>query len=174
MKRIKLFFAVVACALIMCPLFAGCISGGARYCEGSFDFSYKVRSYESRPEKYLDIDWLFCVDVKDAGEYKVTYDISIYGNDFSKENFIKTVSDLYEIQGDGREISTVTGSAFLEMENFSEPRLWIKNVKITKVKNSDELKGYAIGFGVAGGVLLCGVTAYFIVEKTVISKRKEK
>lgn len=165
MKKIKILIVAIVCALCLCFSFAGCSEG--TYVMGSFDC--KISKYSAYEDK---VQYSFDVNFNSDETYKADYIITVkskdgkiirkYGNTVSlgkPTDGQVTVSDTMRISrstyGDGGYVVELT------------------SLKVYPSNYEDKSIGYAIGFGVTGGLILCGITAYFIVDKLVLSKKKE-
>ena len=162
MKKIKLFLVSVVCALCLCISFAGCSNGGAEYVENSFtatNFYY----YDGLEE--LDFSYSFKVNLYQAGGYTVKYDVcqtDSRGVVIARESCESTLTRSAET--DKTEYS-ISRSASLRTNNSSQ-LVKLENVKITLDSTKKSSVPYAIGFGSAGGLLLCGLVILFILDKT--------
>lgn len=162
-KSLKVLFAVIACIVLMCPLFAGCASGDAEYVEGSFNYEIDS-SYMSN----VYVSGSFEADFNGEGKYSAEYYIDLY----YKQKLVATESC--------KSTKTVTGSGTEKVSFYASfAKTWtvngtnssqdysakIRNVKITKEKSYDNSHDYAIGFGVTAGVLTVIITAIFAATK---------
>ncbi|MDE5728848.1 MAG: hypothetical protein K2I20_01570 [Clostridia bacterium] len=168
-KSLKVLFAVIACIVLMCPLFAGCASDDAEYVEGSFNYEIDA-SYSSS----VYVSGSFEADFNGEGKYSAEYDIDLY----YKQKLVATESC--------KSTKTVTGSGTGKVSFYeSVTKTWtvngtnssqdysakIRNVKITRQKSYDNSHDYALGFGVTAAVLACGITAFFVATKLRENKK---
>lgn len=160
MKKIKLFITVALCAFCLCFAFAGCATDGA-YVNGSFGADY-VQHYSYSNE--LHVSGSFEVELHKAGKYTVEYELcqndtlgntiaKIKGSEFITKN-AETDKTAHTIYID-KYISTTSNS----------PAVTIRNVKVTLDSATPYYNAYAIGFGIAGALLLCGLVVIFVLDK---------
>ena len=166
-KAFKVLLAILACAVLMCPLFAGCANPDAEYIESSA--SCRVE-YEYEGAYYPTVMYSFLIDVKGVGDYEVHFNLNIYSSvdgklintDTHRESFRAKEMKQYEIKGGVHYFDVKAGDYFAR----------IANVQITRKMYDVNSQGYAIGFGVTAAVLTCAITAYFVITK--LSEKKEK
>lgn len=165
MKKFKIIVLTVMCAFCLCFAFAGC-SGGS-YVKNSFDC--EISEYGTSQDK---IEISFEIKINDYQDYRADYVITIK----SKDGKITDKYGYYRTLGKPVEGKvTVTDSLYIYRSDYGEDGYIVELASLRVYKNNREDKsvGYAIGFGVVGGLLLCGITAYFIADKLVLSKKNK-
>ncbi len=165
MKKFKVLIITIICALCLCFAFAGCSNG-----------SYVKESFECRISDYTSSeDYVVCsfaVKIKDDKDYKADYVITVKSKNGKITRKYGYTSNLKE-PVDGK--VTVTRSFYVYPITYGDEGYIVElaSVRVYPDNGEDKSVGYAIGFGVTGGVILCGVAVYFIVDKLVLSKKKD-
>lgn len=171
MKKFKLFFAVLVCAIVSCPLFAGCFVKDATYIKDSFVCTYAYNSGSSW--SYMSTEYSFYLNVGKKGTFYVSYVLKFYEDEIKEDNLLSTVERTDDFTSEGNEKRRIAGSRNINVDSECKIKCVLSDIKVTRERKKDEFKAYAIGFGVVGGLLLCGITAYFIVDKLVLSKKNK-
>ncbi len=163
-KSLKVLFAVIACIVLMCPLFTGCGSCYGEYVKDSLDYSVSVGYI------YTRVHGSFQINFKEKGFYTVSYDVNLcYGENkqiVASEHYAESVN-----------VKDVTPKTFYFNKSFtitwqldddvsySDYEVRISQTNIAANNQYDKFNGYAIGFSVTAAVLTCGITAFFIITK---------
>ena len=161
MKKIKLFFITAICALCLCFALAGCANGDGTYVKDSFttDTVHYLSSY-----KELSVSGSFEVRLNKAGEYTVEYDLcqtNANGTVVARATFSDTIT-----KSTGTDKTEFTVSFYHTIStSITNTTVKIDSVKITLVDAKPDYQGYAIGFGLVGGLLLGGLVAVFVLDK---------
>ena len=165
MKKFKVLIAAIICALCICFAFAGCSAGS--YVKNSFNCI--ISEYSSSQDSVV---CSFEVKVKGDKTHYADYVITIKSKDGKTVRKYGYYSSLNE-PVDGK--VTVTRSFYVYPSSYGDEGYIVElsSLRIYSVERGDEAVGYAIGFGIVGGLILCGVTAYFVVDKLVLSKKKD-
>lgn len=162
MKKIKFFATVIACVVCLCVALTGC-SGLGSYVYGSFNYKTALDG------SYYDINYNFSVDVAQEGDIEVDYVILIKDTD-GKETYRYTATKTFT-DCKANTTKKISARLTLDKEYFAEDySVAIKDVKVYNSEDDSTL-GYAIGFGVTGGLMLCAAIAAFAVCK--IKDKKE-
>ena len=161
MKKIKLFFITVVCALCLSFAFAGCANGDGSYVKDSFIAN--IVSYDSY-DKELRVSFSFKVKLHKAGEYNIEYELCQTN---AKEIVVasETCSTTLTKSTETNKTEYSINELRYIQTNITNTTVIIKNVKVTLVDAKPEYQGYAIGFGAAGGLILCGLVVVFILDK---------
>lgn len=165
MKKFKVLIITIICALCLCFAFAGCSSGS--FVKDSFECL--ISDYTSSEDHVM---CSFAVKIKDDKDYKVDYVITVKSKNGKITRKYGYTSNLKE-PVDGT--VTVTRSFYVYPIIYGDEGYIVElaSVRVYPDNGEDKSVGYAIGFGVTGGVILCGVAVYFIVDKLVLSKKKD-
>ena len=165
MKKFKVLIITIICALCLCFAFAGCSSGS--FVKDSFECV--ISDYSSSEDKVV---CSFEVKIKDNKDYDADYVITKKSKDGKiTEKFGYNISLSKPVDGK----VTVTRSFYVYPIIYGDEGYIVElaSVRVYPDNGEDKSVGYAIGFGVTGGVILCGVAVYFIVDKLVLSKKKD-
>lgn len=161
-KSLKVFCAVIACIVLMCPLFAGCVTDGYLV-HDSFECNNIQSGYVS-----VSVGGTFQIYFKQSGIFSVSYDLNLYYG--SQKKLVATKNLAEEVKGNEKESKKLSFYSSFPVtwdiygySNTYEVR--ISNVKISAKNKYDTSQDYAIGFGVTAAVLTCGITAFFIITK---------
>lgn len=166
MKKLKVLFAAIICAVCLCFALAGCSDGS--YVKESF--ICEISEVDSSKD---EIETSFAVKIKDDKDYKADYVITVKSKNGKITRKYGYTSNLKEPLN-GKVI--VTDWLYINRSDYGEDGYIVELTSLRIYPNNSEDKsvGYAIGFGVVGGVFLCGVTAFFLVDKLVFSKKEDK
>jgi len=168
MKKFKTFLITAVCAICLCFAFAGCSDGG-NLVNGSFQFDISKAEYTDN--KY-EITYSFDAEIKSEGDYIIDYVITVIDKD-GETTYSNAESESFS---DCKENDTVkvSGYFYLDKKSLGDGyEIYLSSVKVYRDDYKDKSIGYAIGFGVAGGVLLCGLITVFILDKKgKLTKRK--
>jgi len=97
-KSLKVLFAVIACIVLMCPLFTGCGSCYGEYVKDSLDYSVSVGYV------YTRVHGSFQINFKEKGFYTVSYDVNLcYGENkqiVASEHYAESVKTCGVIEED--------------------------------------------------------------------------
>ncbi len=160
MKKVKILFLTIL-AVLICFSCAGCARDG-RYVQDSLEYDCNLYSSLNK----ITAIYSFKVELPNTEKYELSYGVFLYyGNrEISSEQVTTTV----KLNGkEAVEISeywdiTYSGSNIVE----SGLQVVVRDVRITPYKVDDSYSGYAIGYGVAGGLLLVVSTVIFIMSKS--------
>ena len=160
MKKIKILFLTIL-AVLICFSCAGCARDG-RYVQDSLE--YKCSWYDILDE--IGARYSFEIELPNTGKYELSYSVFLYyGNrEISSKQVTTTVTP------NGEETVGVSDywSVSYSGSNIVESGLQVivRDVRVTAYKSDDSYSGYAIGYGVAGGLLLVVSTVIFITSKS--------
>lgn len=167
MKKFKNFilFCILSALCVFSVLaFTGCKSRG--YVNDRFE--YKLLHNVSGSDTY-HINGTFKVNVKEKGDYTVTYTVYTTGPcGTQKNNEIRQFTA--DVEGGG-EYSVMVYCAFPKCDGENNSYAKITNVRIFKVDTNPHYSQYAIGFGIAGGVIL--VTAVILAVVLFVLKKSK-
>ena len=165
MKKLKVLFVAIICAVCLCFALAGCSDGS--YVKESF--ICEISEVDSSKD---EIETSFAVKIKDDKDYKADYVITVKSKNGKITRKYGYTSNLKE-PVDGK--VTVTRSFYVYPITYGDEGYIVElaSLRVYPDNGEDKSVGYAIGFGVTGGVILCGVAVYFIVDKLVLSKKKD-
>lgn len=172
-RRLKTLLIICACALCAFAVcFSGCGKRDAEYISESFKYNV-----EPKYDKWFNCSYSFDVKIYERGRYELSFDITAVAATGGSVMYGDAVKFTYNFEKN----ETFTKSGFFNVERESgststseDIKIVISNVTVRRLDNKDdsEYKSYAIGFGVSSAVILAGLIAFFIADKTVISKRK--
>lgn len=158
MKKLK-FFCLSALMCLLCICFAACgKSAEGKYVDGSLEYDAKNYSF------FVSVDYSFQVELPTASIYDLSYKLTVTDN---RGKIVFNAMQKSTVRGLGKQTHSGYESIDFEEQVSDSATFTVKvsDITLTKQKNEDEYASYAIGFGVTGGVLLIGATAYFIVTK---------
>lgn len=166
MKKLKVLFVAIICAVSLCFALAGCSDGS--YVKKSF--ICEISEIDSSKD---EIEISFAIKINNDKDYCADYVVTVKSKDgkkSSKHGYTKKLGEPLN----GKVI--VTDWLYINRSDYGEDGYIVELTSLRVYLNNGEDKsvGYAIGFGVTGGVILCGVTAFFIVDKLVFSKKEDK
>lgn len=167
MKKFKYFALLLLSALC---IFAAFTFGGCKKQAGYFIEDSLTYTFDNSYIYSYSVEGNFKINVPEAGKYTVNYILTAYGEDGTQSK-TKSTSLVATKSGEQTVRFYVSFDKQNRYKNNSTAR--ISDVTITKTEVEDDYYSYAIGFGVAGGVVLIGLTVVFILDKTgVLYKRK--
>ncbi|MDE6618233.1 MAG: hypothetical protein K2K13_04340 [Clostridiales bacterium] len=159
MKKIKVFLALIFSLACMFSLVA-CGGNNGYYVEDSFDADISYYTYDGG---HASASVEFQVYIADKGKNEISYTLTMYyyGEKIESESFTSTCNS------NGKE--TVDVSKYWSVDYYKSNAseygfdVWLTNVKVTKSSSIDSAYvGLAIGFGVAGGLILAGIIVLYI------------
>lgn len=159
MKKLKFLFIAIICCVCLCFAFAGCTG---KYVYNSYDYTALPSS-----DYWYRIEYSFEIGVTSDGDISVDY-VLTYTTKDGREMKSKSTETFKDCKKG--ETKTVSNSFSISSSGYdADSDITLSITKIYPANYDDKSVGYAIGFGVAGGLILGGVIALFVALK---SKKK--
>ncbi|MDE6201178.1 MAG: hypothetical protein K2M47_04790 [Clostridiales bacterium] len=161
MKKFKVFLALIFSLACMFSLVA-CGGNGGYYVDDSLDVDMSYY-YSTSYGGHVSADVEFQVYISDEGRHEISYTLIMYynGSQIESETFTQTLTS------DGKEnvdVSKYWGVDY-DAPGASEYDfdVGLTNIKVKKETSTNRPHvGLAIGFGVAGGLMLVGIVALYV------------
>lgn len=166
MKKIKVFLSIIFSIMCLFSLF-GCSASDGYYVQDSL--VSQVSYYSSLKKASASVE--FSVYLPSAAKYEISYTLQMYykGNKIDEETFFETRDSL------GAQTKEIyeSWSVYYSASNAYAVDFDVRVVDVTaKIESSSSTtyRGLAIGFGVAGGAIMIGIVALYIL----LNKRSAK
>lgn len=168
MKKLKILFATLCCALCLCLPLSACNSDLKYYVNGSFKASvtYSTSSYSIKGD--------FLIEPPDTGEYDVEFVIKSI-TDGGAQTATQTTNISVETKGE--HLISYYVSFNYENGGTTVETVELLSVKLTKMSPDVEKEprtdlAYGLGFGIPSAVILCGLIVIFVLDKAGIFKKR--
>ena len=157
MKKFKIFITAIVCCICLCFGITGCTGSGA-YVNNSLKYKGSSDS-----DYWYKINYSFEIIVNGDGDFDVDYVFTYTTKNGREVNKSFTSSFVDCKKGDTK---VVSGDFSISNSNYdADSEISLLITKIYPANYDDKSVDYAIGFGVAGGLILCGAIALFVVLK---------
>lgn len=159
MKKISALFLAIVAALICFSCVDNARTGS--YVENSLEYScYWMSSFNE-----ISAIYSFNVELPDTTKYEVSYNVVLYYNsrEISSKQETTTATPYGERVVEISGVWDVPYSGSIANENGL--MIEVDDVRVTPYKSDNNYSGFAIGYGVAGGLLLIVATVLFVRSK---------